>query len=80
MIVPSHSPPLQISGDFIVPNLSSPPVPLPEKLPKVIEKVEKKVESINLEHKETKEKREKTENTKLKEETAKPVSICAGKS
>ncbi|XP_034834957.1 uncharacterized protein [Maniola hyperantus] len=32
LIVPSFSPPLEITDDFIVPNLTSPPLPLPDRI------------------------------------------------
>lgn len=45
LIVPSFSPPLQLNDDFIVPDLSSPPLPLPERIPKSnIEKIDVKAE------------------------------------
>ncbi|XP_063386355.1 serine-rich adhesin for platelets [Cydia fagiglandana] len=45
LIVPSFSPPLEINDDFIVPNLTSPPLPLPERLPKrTVEKIEVKAD------------------------------------
>lgn len=76
LILPSYSPPLQINDDFIVPNLSSPPLPLPERLPErlpkaLVEKVEVKVDITPIpEHL----KRDKTETSKPKEEVSKPVS------
>ncbi|CAG9564810.1 unnamed protein product [Danaus chrysippus] len=45
LIVPSFSPPLEISDDFMVPNLSSPPLPLPERIPKPsVERIEVKAD------------------------------------
>ncbi|XP_049875960.1 uncharacterized protein LOC126373752 isoform X3 [Pectinophora gossypiella] len=68
LIVPSFSPPLEINDDFIVPNLSSPPLPLPERLPKLSEKVVVKADITPItEHK----KREKTD-IKPREEAPKP--------
>lgn len=72
LIVPSFSPPLQISDDFIVPNLTSPPLPLPDRLPKMsVEKIEVKADitpSTEL------IRRDKTEKHKSSEEAVKPVS------
>lgn len=71
-MVPSFSPPLNISEDFIVPNLSSPPLPLPERISKpILERMEVKVDITPIpQH----VKREKTEVTKPREEAPKPVS------
>ncbi|XP_050665909.1 uncharacterized protein LOC126966076 [Leptidea sinapis] len=45
LIVPCFSPPLEISSDFIVPDLSSPPLPLPDKKYKPsVERIEVKAE------------------------------------
>lgn len=45
LIVPSFSPPLEISDDFMVPNLSSPPLPLSERIAKPsVERFEVKVD------------------------------------
>lgn len=75
MIVPSFSPPLQLTDDLIVPNLSTPPLSMPEKPTKIPEKVEKKPDVNKIvEHKEIREKRDKTEITKTKEEPSKTVS------
>ncbi|XP_048478956.1 uncharacterized protein LOC105386277 isoform X2 [Plutella xylostella] len=72
MIVPSFSPPLQLTDDLIVPNLSTPPLSMPEKPTKIPEKVEKKPDANKIvEHKEIREKRDKTEITKTKEEPSK---------
>ncbi|XP_031764665.2 uncharacterized protein LOC116412897 isoform X2 [Galleria mellonella] len=69
LVVPSFSPPLEISGDFIVPNLSSPPLPLPDRIPKtIVEKIEVKAEvNQTTEH----VKRDKTEIIKHNEEITK---------
>lgn len=67
---------MQISDEFIVPNLSTPPLPLPDRLPErlpkaLVEKVEVKAEITPIpEH----IKRDKTETSKPKEEVSKPVS------
>ncbi|XP_073961318.1 uncharacterized protein isoform X3 [Choristoneura fumiferana] len=70
LIVPSFSPPLQINDDFIVPNLTSPPLPLPDRLPKMtVEKIEVKADitpSTEL------IRRDKTEKHKSSEEVVKP--------
>ncbi|XP_045500455.1 uncharacterized protein LOC123697926 [Colias croceus] len=45
LIVPSFSPPLEINDDFIVPNLSSPPLPIPDrKIKPSVERFEVKAE------------------------------------
>lgn len=63
--MPSFSPPLEISDDFIVPNLSSPPLPLPERMPRAtVEKIEVKAE-INPTFESIK--RDKTEIIKMKD-------------
>lgn len=67
--MPSFSPPLEISDDFIVPNLSSPPLPLPDRIPRTtVEKIEVKAEIYP-----TAEsiKRDKTEIVKMKDESEK---------
>lgn len=71
LVVPSFSPPLNITENFIVPNLSSPPLPMPERIPKpILEKVEVKAEISPIpQH----VKREKTEINKPREEVPKPV-------
>lgn len=71
LIVPSFSPPLEINDDFIVPDLSSPPLPLPERLPHKlsVEKIEIKAE-ITPYHEHVRRDREKTE-IKPKEDSAK---------
>lgn len=72
LIVPSYSPPLQISDDFIVPDLASPPLPLPDRIPKAtMEKIEVKADiTPTIEH----NKREKTE-LKLKDDTPKVSKV-----
>lgn len=73
LIVPSFSPPLQISDDFMVPDLSSPPLPLPDRIPRntFVEKVEVIAEITPIsEH----IKREKTEINKTRDDIPKPVS------
>ncbi|GBP52257.1 hypothetical protein EVAR_83118_1 [Eumeta japonica] len=73
LIVPSFSPPLQINDDFMVPNLSSPPLPLPDRIPKpTIERREIKIESVPVFEKVT---RDKTENKKTKNEISKPSTF-----
>ncbi|CAH0694541.1 unnamed protein product [Spodoptera exigua] len=59
MVLPSFSPPLEINDDFIVPDLASPPLPLPDRLPRVsMEKIEVKADiTPTIEH----IKREKTD-------------------
>ncbi|XP_026495851.1 uncharacterized protein LOC113400488 [Vanessa tameamea] len=62
LVVPSFSPPLEISDDFIVPNLSSPPLPLPDRLPKTtVEKIEVKADITPIET-----------NRRIKSEVKKP--------
>ncbi|XP_075980368.1 uncharacterized protein LOC142979379 isoform X6 [Anticarsia gemmatalis] len=75
LIVPSYSPPLQISDDFIVPDLASPPLPLPDRLPKTtVEKIEVKADiTPTIEH----IKREKTE-IKLKDDMPKVSKTMRG--
>ncbi|XP_053611139.1 serine-rich adhesin for platelets isoform X3 [Plodia interpunctella] len=69
LIVPCFSPPLQISDDFIVPDLSSPPLPLPDRIPRTtVEKIEVKAE-VNPTIKSIK--RDKTEIIKPTEELPK---------
>lgn len=69
LVVPCFSPPLQLSDDFIVPNLSSPPLPLPPR--GGLEKIEVKVDiTPHMEHL----RREKTEQNKTKVESTKKVS------
>lgn len=72
--MPSFSPPLQITDDFMVPNLASPPLPLPERIPKAcVEKIEVKVEvNPTIEH----AKRDKTEIIKHSEEMVKITKVC----
>ncbi|KAJ0174717.1 hypothetical protein K1T71_009825 [Dendrolimus kikuchii] len=75
LIVPSFSPPLQINDDFIVPDLSSPPLPLPERIPKVsLEKIEVKAEINTVVDQ---NRREKTE-IKLKDDTTKNSKVMRG--
>lgn len=59
MVLPSFSPPLEINDNFIVPDLASPPLPLPDRLPRVsMEKIEVKADiTPTIEH----IKREKTD-------------------
>lgn len=72
LIVPSFSPPLQINDDFIVPDLSSPPLTLTDKMSKPsVERFEVKAD-IN--HSAPPIRREKTEINKSKEELSKAVS------
>ncbi|CAB3233975.1 unnamed protein product [Arctia plantaginis] len=75
LILPSYSPPLQISDDFIVPDLASPPLPLSDRIPKTtVDKIEVKAEiTPNFEH----NKREKTEN-KLKDDIPKVSKTMRG--
>ncbi|XP_049706947.2 titin homolog isoform X2 [Helicoverpa armigera] len=75
LIVPSFSPPLEISDDFIVPDLASPPLPLPDRLPRVsMEKIEVKANiTPTIEH----IKREKTD-IKLKEDLPKVSKTMRG--
>lgn len=72
LILPSYSPPLQISDDFIVPDLASPPLPLSDRIPKTtVEKIEVKAEiTPNFEH----SKREKTD-IKLKDDIPKVTKV-----
>lgn len=72
--MPSFSPPLEINDDFIVPDLSSPPLPLSDRLPHKaisVEKIEVKAE-ITPHHEHVR--RDKTE-IKPKEETPKPIKV-----
>ncbi|XP_063829230.1 uncharacterized protein LOC135078632 [Ostrinia nubilalis] len=73
LVVPSFSPPLQISDDFIVPDLVSPPLPLPERLPRAaVEKIEVKAEiNPTLES----IRRDKTEFIKIKDDVPKVSKI-----
>lgn len=75
LIVPSFSPPLEINDDFIVSNLSSPPLPLPERIPKVkLEKLESKsLEKTDKNNSQDSIRRDKTEINKPKEEVPKMV-------
>ncbi|KAL0821657.1 hypothetical protein ABMA28_005098 [Loxostege sticticalis] len=69
LIVPSFSPPLVINDDFIVPDLASPPLPLPERLPRsAVEKIEVKAEINSI-------KRDKTEFKKIKDDIPKVSKI-----
>lgn len=72
LIVPSFSPPLEIRDDFIVPNLSSPPLPLPDRLSKTkVERIEVKADITPIET----NRKIKTEIIKSKDEICrKPVS------
>lgn len=72
LIVPSFSPPLEIRDDFIVPNLSSPPLPLPDRLPKTkVERIEVKADITPIDT----NRKIKTEIIKSKDEISrKPVS------
>lgn len=72
LIVPSFSPPLEIRDDFIVPNLSSPPLPLPDRLPKTkVERIEVKADITPIDM----NRKIKTEIIKSKDEVSrKPVS------
>lgn len=72
LIVPSFSPPLEIRDDFIVPNLSSPPLPLPDRLPKTkVERIEVKADITPIDT----NRKIKTEIIKSKDEVSrKPVS------
>ncbi|CAH0720374.1 unnamed protein product, partial [Brenthis ino] len=64
LIVPSFSPPLEIREDFIVPNLSSPPLPLPERIQKPsVERFEVKADITPMENRRT-----KTEIVKIKDD------------
>nr|XP_037874468.1 uncharacterized protein LOC101741769 isoform X3 [Bombyx mori] len=57
LILPSYSPPLRLNDDFIVPDLSSPPLPVPDRIPRAsVERIEVKAEITP-----EKIKREKTE-------------------
>ncbi|CAH2092794.1 unnamed protein product [Euphydryas editha] len=80
LIVPSFSPPLEISDDFIVPNLSSPPLPLPDRLPKTtVERIEVKADITPIDT----NRKIKTEMIKSKNEVSrKPISrdAISGKS
>ncbi|XP_045451650.1 uncharacterized protein LOC123660638 [Melitaea cinxia] len=80
LIVPSFSPPLEIRDDFIVPNLSSPPVPLPDRLSKTkVERIEVKADITPIET----NRKIKTEIIKSKDEICrKPISrdAISGKS
>lgn len=72
LIVPSFSPPLQINEDFIVPDLASPPLPIPDRIPKAsLEKIEVKAEIVSMRNH---SKREKTES-KPKEDTTKTSKV-----
>ncbi|KPJ16021.1 Regulator of G-protein signaling 12 [Papilio machaon] len=76
LIVPSFSPPLQISDDFIVPDLSSPPLTLTDKISKPsVERFEVKAD-IN--HTAPPIRREKTEIIKSKEELSKASTTTRG--
>ncbi|CAH2043452.1 unnamed protein product, partial [Iphiclides podalirius] len=72
LIVSSFSPPLQISDDLIVPDLSSPPMPLSERISKPsVERFEVKADiNHTIQH----PRREKTEINKPKEEI--PKTFC----
>lgn len=72
LIVPSFSPPLEIRDNFIVPNLSSPPLPLPDRLPKTkVERIEVKADITPIDM----NRKIKTEIIKSKNEVSrKPVS------
>lgn len=71
--MPSFSPPLEINDDFIVPDLSSPPLPLPDRIPHKasVEKIEVKAE-ITPHHEHIR--RDKTE-IKHKDETSKLTKV-----
>lgn len=74
LILPSFSPPLEINDEFIVPNLTSPPLHLPDMKSKPsVERIEVKAEinqSVDYMRK------NKTENIKMKEVlSAKTVSL-----
>ncbi|XP_041981892.1 uncharacterized protein LOC121735219 isoform X2 [Aricia agestis] len=72
LIVPSFSPPLEIRDDFIVPNLSSPPLPLPERISKPsVERIEVKADITPIVDQ---SRRQKTEFNKSKESSSKSVS------
>ncbi|CAH0589127.1 unnamed protein product [Chrysodeixis includens] len=75
LIVPSFSPPLEINDDFIVPDLASPPLPLPDRLPKLtVEKIEVKADiTPTVQH----IKREKTDS-KCKNEIPKVPKTIRG--
>ncbi|CAK1555851.1 unnamed protein product [Leptosia nina] len=68
LIVPSFSPSLEISEDFIVPNLSSPPLPLSDrKLKPSVERIEVKAEiNQSVEYM----RKNKTESIKVKDEVS----------
>lgn len=67
--MPSFSPPLEINDDFIVPDLASPPLPLPERLPRsAVEKIEVKAEINSI-------KRDKTEFKKIKDDIPKVSKV-----
>ncbi|CAH2258228.1 jg19922 [Pararge aegeria aegeria] len=71
LILPSFSPPLEISDDFIVPNLTSPPLPLPDRIRKpCVERFEVKVDITPIPEN---HRRHKTEIMKRKDEV--PVKI-----
>lgn len=74
LIVPSFSPPLEINDDFIVPDLASPPLPLPDRLPKLtVEKIEVKADiTPTIQH----IKREKTDS-KCKNEIPKVPKVSS---
>lgn len=62
--MPSFSPPIEIREDFIVPNLSSPPLPLPERIQKPsVERFEVKADITPMENRRT-----KTEIMKMKDD------------
>ncbi|XP_050347879.1 uncharacterized protein LOC126771818 [Nymphalis io] len=68
LVVPSFSPPLEIRDDFVVPNLSSPPLPLPDRLPKTtVERIEVKADITPIET----NRRMKTEVKKSKDDVPK---------
>lgn len=71
--MPSFSPPLEINDDFIVPDLSSPPLPLPDRVPKTsLEKIEVKADITP--HSELVIRRDKTES-KPKEDIPKTSKV-----
>lgn len=64
LIVPSFSPPLEIREDFIVPDLSSPPLPLPERIQKSsVERFEVKADITPMDSRKV-----KTEIVKIRDE------------
>lgn len=77
LVVPSLSPPLQLNdNDFKVPNLSSPPLPLPERLSRAkIEKIDLRIaEKLDISQTNNSSRREKTDIKKPKEDKPKTVN------